>query len=63
MKQRKIPTFRSEAAEARWWYRRREVLDRDFETAAKAGTLKTLTHGELLKRLSAARVISIPDGA
>ena len=40
MKKLKIPTFRSEAAEARWWYEHREVLDRDFEEAAKAGTLK-----------------------
>jgi predicted DNA binding CopG/RHH family protein len=59
MKKLKIPAFRSEAAEARWWYEHREVLDRDFEEAAKAGTLKKLTREELLKRLSASRVISI----
>ena len=59
MKKLKIPTFRSEAAEARWWYEHREVLDRDFEVAEKAGTLKRLTREELLKRLSASRVISI----
>jgi len=59
MKKLKIPVFRSEASEARWWYVHREVLDRDFEEAAKAGTLKTLTREELLKRLSASRVISI----
>jgi hypothetical protein len=43
MKKLKMPAFRSEAAEARWWYAHREVLDRDFEEAAKAGTLKKLT--------------------
>lgn len=59
MKKTEIPAFRSEAAEARWWYEHREVLDRDFEKAAKAGTLKTLTREGLLKRLSSSRVISI----
>jgi predicted DNA binding CopG/RHH family protein len=39
MKQRKIPTFRSEAA--------------------KAGTLKMLTRGDLVKRLSSSRVFSV----
>jgi predicted DNA binding CopG/RHH family protein len=59
MKKLKPPAFRSEAEEAKWWYEHREVLDRDFEEAAKAGTLKKLTRQELLKRLSASRVISI----
>jgi len=59
MKKRKIPTFRSEADEARWWYEHREVLDRDFEEAAKAGTLKTVTREDLAKRLSASRAISV----
>lgn len=59
MKKLKTPAFRSEAAEAQWWYEHREVLDRDFEEAAKAGTLKKLTRDELMKRLSASRVISI----
>jgi predicted DNA binding CopG/RHH family protein len=64
MKKAQIPAFRSESAEAQWWYENREVLDRDFEKAAKAGTLKKLTREELLKRLSASRVISIrlPEG-
>jgi hypothetical protein len=31
MQKLKMPAFRSEAAEARWWYEHREVLDRDFE--------------------------------
>jgi predicted DNA binding CopG/RHH family protein len=59
MKKAQIPAFRSESAEAQWWYEHREVLDRDFEKAAKAGTLKKLTREGLLKRLSASRVISI----
>jgi predicted DNA binding CopG/RHH family protein len=59
MKKLKTPAFRSEDAEAQWWYQHRETLDRDFEEAAKAGTLKKLTREELTKRLSASRVISI----
>jgi hypothetical protein len=58
-KKLEMPAFRSEAAEARWWYEHREVLDRDFEEAAKAGTLKKLTREELLKRVSTSRVIPI----
>ena len=40
------------------------MLDRDFEEAAKAGTPKTLTREDLVKRLSASRVISarLPEG-
>ena len=59
MKKPKIPVFRSEAAEAQWWYEHREVLDQDFDKAAKAGTLKTMTREDLVRRLSASRVISV----
>ena len=45
MKKLHIPAFRSEAAEARWWYEH-------FAQAGKAGTLKKLTREESLKRLS-----------
>jgi|HubBroStandDraft_5_1064220.scaffolds.fasta_scaffold4010522_1 hypothetical protein len=44
MKKLHIPAFRSEAAEARWWYEH-------FAQAGKAGTLKKLTREESLKRL------------
>jgi hypothetical protein len=57
MKKLNIPAFRSEAAEARWWYEH-------FAQAGKAGTLKKLTREESLKRMSKSRVISIrlPEG-
>jgi len=59
MNKQKVPAFRSEAEEARWWYAHREELDRDLEDAARKGTLKTLSPSELLKRAAASRVISI----
>jgi predicted DNA binding CopG/RHH family protein len=59
MKKQKVPAFRSEAEEARWWYAHREELGRDLEDAARKGTLKTLSTAELLRRATASRVISI----
>lgn len=59
MNKQKVPAFRSEAAEARWWYAHREELDHDLEAAAQKGALKTLSPAELLKRATASRVISI----
>jgi predicted DNA binding CopG/RHH family protein len=56
---RKIPTFRSQAEEAKWWYEHRENLDRDLLRAAEAGTLKKMDRLQLLKRVSASRVVSI----
>jgi predicted DNA binding CopG/RHH family protein len=56
-----IPTFKSEAAEAEWWYKNRERLDKDLLEAAKKGKLKRLDQATLKSRLSApkSRVISI----
>jgi predicted DNA binding CopG/RHH family protein len=59
MNKQKVPAFRSEAEEARWWYANREELDRVMESAARTGRLKTLSPAELLKRATASRVISI----
>lgn len=62
MKQeRVIPTFRSEADEAGWWYKNRARLDRDLVEAAKKGELKRLHQANLKARLAAskARVVSI----
>jgi predicted DNA binding CopG/RHH family protein len=59
MKKPKLPAFRSETEEARWWYEHREDLDRAFSQAADAGTLKKMDREQLLKRISASRVISI----
>jgi predicted DNA binding CopG/RHH family protein len=62
MKQKRaIPAFKSEAAEADWWYKNRARLDEDFVEAAKKGELKRLDRVTLKSRLAASktRVISI----
>ena len=58
---RVIPTFKSEAEEAEWWYKNRARLDKDFLVAVKKGRLKRLDQTTLNARLavSRARVISI----
>ncbi len=60
-KRRVIPTFRSEAEEADWWYKNRARLDRDLVEAANKGELKRLDQATLKARLAAskARVVSI----
>ena len=62
MKQnRVIPAFKSEAAEAEWWYKNRAHLDRDLVDAAKTGKLKRLDQATLKASLAASksRMISI----
>lgn len=63
MKQaRQIPSFKSEAEEAEWWYANRNQSDKDFAESAKAGTLKRLDPAELKARLASStrsRVVSL----
>ncbi|MEO7145586.1 MAG: CopG family antitoxin [Bryobacteraceae bacterium] len=56
-----IPSFKSEADEAEWWYKNRVRLDKDLADAAKKGKLKRLGHATLKTRLAASksRVVSI----
>lgn len=59
MPKRKIPAFPTEAEEAKWWYKNRRELDRDFADAARKGRLKRLDKATLAARLAGSRVISI----
>jgi len=59
MSKNKVPAFRTEAEEARWWYAHRGELDRDLEDAARRGALKKISPSDVLKRAAASRVISI----
>ncbi len=56
-----IPAFKSETAEAEWWFKNRALLDKDLAEAAKKGKLRRLNQTTLKARLSASksRVISI----
>lgn len=58
---RVIPAFKSEAEEAKWWYKNRARLDKDLLEAAKKGKLSRLDRATLESRLarSKARVVSI----
>lgn len=58
---RKIPVFKSEAEEAKWWDENRTRLDTDLLEAAKKGQLKRLDQRTLKARLAAskARMVSI----
>ena len=47
-----VPAFKSEAEEARWWYRNRARLDKDLLEAAKKGELKRLDQRTLRARLN-----------
>jgi hypothetical protein len=52
-KPRVVPRFSSEAEEAEWWNRNRDMISRDLKAAAKAGDLKVLTGERLRERLQA----------
>ncbi|HLJ48300.1 MAG TPA: hypothetical protein VKU01_19935 [Bryobacteraceae bacterium] len=60
-KRHEIAVFESETEEAEWWYKNREELDKDFDEAAKEGSLKHLNDSTLKARLAASksRVVSI----
>jgi predicted DNA binding CopG/RHH family protein len=58
---RKIPAFKSEAQEARWWDENRARLDKDLREEAKQGQLKRLDLRTLKARLASSktRMVSI----
>lgn len=59
---REVPSFKSEAEEAAWWFANRGQLDKDFAEVAGAGLLKRLDPAELKARLSSSsrsRVVSL----
>jgi hypothetical protein len=60
-KKRAIPAFKSEAAEAEWWYANRVGLDQELVNATTKGELKRLDQATLKTRLAASksRVVSI----
>jgi predicted DNA binding CopG/RHH family protein len=59
VKKTKIPAFRSEVEEARWWDANRGKLDRAFVKSVRAGSAKRMTRADLLKRVASSRAVSI----
>jgi predicted DNA binding CopG/RHH family protein len=61
-KKRMVPTFATEAQEAKWWYKNRKEIDQDVVKAARAGELNVLdrkTLNDRIARSKAAKVVSI----
>jgi predicted DNA binding CopG/RHH family protein len=50
-----IPAFATEAEEAEWWYRNRNVHDKELLAAMKTGDAKVLTKDELRRRIEASK--------
>jgi len=47
----KVPRFKDEAEEARWWDKNRSKLDAEFAGQIKQGKAKLRTRADLLQRL------------
>ncbi len=58
-KPRTIPSFKSEAQEAAWWFKNRKALDQDFEKAARSGSSRVLDRKSLLRRIARSRAKTI----
>jgi predicted DNA binding CopG/RHH family protein len=52
---RVIPAFASEAEEADWWYKNREVHGRQLLAAVNSGDARTLTKERLRARIAASK--------
>lgn len=52
---RMVPAFATEAEEADWWYKNRNVHDKELLAAVRAGEAKILTKSELLRRIEASK--------
>ena len=48
-----VPTFATEAEEAEWWYRNRNVHGKQLLAAVKSGEAQVLTKEALLRRIAA----------
>ena len=57
---RVVPAFATEAEEAEWWFKNRNVHDKQFLQAVKSGEAQVLTKEKLLKRISASKKTPAP---
>jgi predicted DNA binding CopG/RHH family protein len=57
---RMAPTFATEAAEAEWWFKNRNIHGKQLLTAVKSGEAKSLTKDKLLERIAASRKTPTP---
>ena len=57
---RTVPAFATEAEEAEWWYKNRNVHGRQLLAAVRSGEAKILTRAELLRRIEASKKAPAP---
>lgn len=55
-----VPTFATEAEEAEWWYKNRNVHGKQLLAAVKSGEAKVLTKEKLLERIAASKKTPAP---
>ncbi len=57
---RTVPAFASEAEEAEWWYKNRNVHGKQLLAAVKSGEAQVLTKEKLFARLAASKRAPAP---
>src|SRR6266853_1720146 len=57
---RVIPAFATEAEEAAWWFKNRNMHGRQLLAAVKNGEVQVLTRAKLLERIAASKKIPAP---
>ena len=55
-----VPKFATEAEEADWWYKNRQVHDKIMHAAIKSGEAQILTKEKLLARIDASKKTTAP---
>ena len=55
-----VPAFATEAEEADWWYKNREVHGRQLLAAVRSGEAQILTRERLLARIAASKKTPAP---
>ncbi|MGA7412914.1 MAG: hypothetical protein WBW33_20730 [Bryobacteraceae bacterium] len=50
-----VPTFATQAEEAEWWYKNRNVHGKELLAAVKSGDAQVLTKDKLIDRIEASR--------
>ena len=60
---RDIPVFATEAEEAEWWYKNRNIHGRQLQAAIKKGDAQVLTKEKLRERIAASKKTPAPTVA
>jgi predicted DNA binding CopG/RHH family protein len=55
-----IPTFATEAEEAEWWFKNRDIHGKELLAAMKSGEAQVLTKEKLLERIARSRKPAAP---